>query len=143
MAAPTVAECDDFMEFQEALKKMRELDDKIIYTLNTSLPTESFKANVDATTTCKDLYGQLQNNYQHRESSIKRCISVVADKVRNMKTRRESSPDDVSLLKILRKEQTKLRLLQAELNVEEVVKERSLKVYNERCRSFFKIPDKV
>ncbi|XP_046392912.1 protein MIX23 [Ischnura elegans] len=143
MAAPTSSECDDFLEFQEALKKMREFDDKIVYALNTSLPTESFKANVDSAARCKDLFGELQSNYEHRESSIKKCISVVADKVRNTKTQRETNPDDINLLKILRKDQTKLRLLQAELNVEEVVKERSMKVYNERCRSFYKIPDKV
>ncbi|KAG8238911.1 hypothetical protein J437_LFUL000748 [Ladona fulva] len=141
MAAPTYTECDDFLEFQDTLKKMRVLDDKIVYTLNTSLPTESFKANVDATKTCKELYEKLQNNYKERESAIKKCISVVADKVRHMKSEREKTMDDVNLLKSLRKEQTKLRLLQAELNVEEVVSERSLKVYYERCRSFYKIPD--
>lgn len=47
------------MFLQDALKKMRMLDDKIIYTFNTSMPTDSFKGQYDATTTCKDLYEQV------------------------------------------------------------------------------------
>lgn len=31
-----------------------------------------------------------------------------------------------------------LRLLQSELNVEDIVKERTYKTFNERCRLFFK-----
>lgn len=38
---------------------MRLLDDKIIYKLNTSLPTDSFKQLTDATTNCKQLYVQV------------------------------------------------------------------------------------
>lgn len=35
---------------------MRALDDKIIYTINTSMPTDSFKKQFDGTATCKTLY---------------------------------------------------------------------------------------
>uniref|UniRef100_A0A671DVX5 Protein MIX23 n=1 Tax=Rhinolophus ferrumequinum TaxID=59479 RepID=A0A671DVX5_RHIFE len=35
-----------------------------------------------------------------------------------------------------------LKWMQSELNVEEVVKDRSLKVFNERCRIHFKPPKK-
>ncbi|KAF4533395.1 hypothetical protein B566_EDAN003688 [Ephemera danica] len=92
MAAPTTIECEDFLEFQDMLKKMRVLDDKIIYSLNTSIPTESFKNQVDSVNTCKQLYSQL-------------------------------------------------RLLSAELNVEEIIRERTNKVYYERCRPFYKPPN--
>jgi len=36
-----------------------------------------------------------------------------------------------------------LRLLQSEINVEEVVKDRSLKVFYERCRSAYKPPENI
>ncbi|XP_023225921.1 coiled-coil domain-containing protein 58-like [Centruroides sculpturatus] len=84
--------CDDFLAFQEILKKMRRIDDNIIHALNTTIPTDSFTAKASVTDQCKDLYEQL-------------------------------------------------RLMQNELNVEEVVKDRSLKVFYERCRSFYKPPD--
>ena len=38
---------------------MRMIDDKIIYALNTTVPTTSFKGQVDATKTCQGLYGQV------------------------------------------------------------------------------------
>ncbi|XP_049804218.1 protein MIX23 isoform X2 [Schistocerca nitens] len=120
---------------------MRTVDDKIVYMLNTSIPTESFKGQVDPTATCKQLYEELKSSYDTREAAIKKCITLAAERVKELKVQRESRVDDISLLKNLRKEQTKLRLLQSELNVEEVVKERSTKVYYERCRPFFKPAD--
>ena len=45
--------------FQNALKQMRELDDKIIYALNNSIPTVSFKGQIDVNVKCKDLYHQV------------------------------------------------------------------------------------
>ncbi|XP_026682280.1 coiled-coil domain-containing protein 58-like [Diaphorina citri] len=54
-------ECEDFLQFQEALKKMRDVDDKIIYILNSSLPTPSFKPDTDPSTVCQDLYKQVKH----------------------------------------------------------------------------------
>ncbi|XP_069700551.1 protein MIX23 [Periplaneta americana] len=141
MAAAVTMECGDFLEFQDALKKMRMLDDKIIYALNTTIPTDSFKSQVDPSSSCKELYEQLKKNYDSRESAIKRCITLSGDKVRSLREQKQKKSDDPAILKSLRKEQTELRLLQAELNVEEVVKERTTKVYYERCRPFYKPPD--
>ncbi len=45
---------------QEALQLLRADDDKIIYKLNTSLPTTSFSEQGSATEHCKDLYQQVQ-----------------------------------------------------------------------------------
>nr|CAD7587115.1 unnamed protein product [Timema genevievae] len=138
MAAPITLECGDFLEFQDMLKKMRSFDDKITYALNTSIPTDSFKSRVDPSATCKQLYEQLSENFDQRDEAIKNCITVTANRLKELRLAKERSSDDVSVLKALRKEQTKLRLLQSELNVEEVVKERTTKVYYERCRAFYK-----
>jgi hypothetical protein len=40
---------------------MRILDDKIIYMLNTSIPPDSFKGQVDPSSSCKELYDQVAN----------------------------------------------------------------------------------
>lgn len=42
--------------FQEVLKVMRTIDDRIVHALNTTVPTVSFSGKVDATQTCKQLY---------------------------------------------------------------------------------------
>ncbi|GLV42171.1 Coiled-coil domain-containing 58 [Carabus blaptoides fortunei] len=137
MSSNVIVECGDFLEFQDALKNMRTIDDKIIYALNTSIPTDSFRSQVDATSTCKKLYENVKSGHEERANAIKKCITVSANKVQNFKHQRENNNDDFTLLKKLRAEQTKFRLLQVELSVEEVVKQRTTKVFNERCRGFF------
>ncbi len=49
--------------FQEALLQMRAVDDKIIYKLNTSVPTISFADQVSASDECKHLYEQVRHSY--------------------------------------------------------------------------------
>ena len=48
-----------FFRFQESLKSLRLVDDKIIYKLNVSVPTESFKHEIDAEEKCRTLYQQV------------------------------------------------------------------------------------
>ncbi|GAB6026723.1 hypothetical protein CHUAL_013230 [Chamberlinius hualienensis] len=133
--------CGDFLEFQDALKKMRSIDDKIVYALNTTIPTNSFRNQVNVTNQCKGLYEQLQESYQHREVVIKKCITEVSERVRVLNEQRKVNESDPNISKLLRKEQTKLRLMQSEVNVEEVVKDRSLKIFYEKCRSAYKPSD--
>ncbi|KAK7494553.1 hypothetical protein BaRGS_00014206 [Batillaria attramentaria] len=141
MAAPTqTVVCDDFLGFQETLKRMRLIDDRIVNALNTTVPTQSFARQVDATKQCKCLYEEMEDSYKSREAVIKKCISKVSADVNNLRQLKQENPDDGDVLKKLRKEQTKLRLMQQELNVEEVVKDRTLKVFYERCRDAYRPP---
>ncbi|XP_064473317.1 protein MIX23-like [Ornithodoros turicata] len=140
MAAPimTPATCEDFLAFQEILKKLRKVDDNIVYALNTTIPTESFAPNGPGM--CRDLYEKLLASYSQREKAIKQCLQFSSDRVHNLKEERSKDPDNLDVLKRLRKEQTQLRLMQNELNVEEVVKDRSFKIFHERCRLFYNPP---
>lgn len=119
--------------FQEALKKMRDIDDKIIYALN-SIPTESFRSEVSSEATCKELYTNLTKGHSDREKAIKECILVSANKLQTLKANGEAG--DHRADRDFKTEQRKLRVLQSELNVEDIVKERSYKAFNERCRTF-------
>jgi len=137
-----VYSCDDFLAFQDVLKKMRKIDDNIVYALNTRIPTESFgRDTAKISNECKDLYSQLMNSYGQREEAITTCVQESSEVVKKIKQQRETNENDLDLLKKLRKEQTRLRLFQNELNVEEVLKDRSIKVFYERCRLFYKPPD--
>lgn len=137
-------ECMDFLEFQDSLKKMRQIDDKIIYLLNSVLPTDSFRGQVDPTNQCKDLFQQIQTGHAQREIAIKKCLDVSQRRVKQLKAQREAGQEnDVATIKQLRKEQSTIRFLESELNVEEVVRSRTLSVYNEKCRSYYKPPNKV
>ena len=46
---------------QNALKGMRVIDDKIVYALNNSIPTTSFKGQVDASEKCKELHQEVSS----------------------------------------------------------------------------------
>ncbi|XP_023017423.1 coiled-coil domain-containing 58 [Leptinotarsa decemlineata] len=131
-----IMECSDFSEFQEALKAMRKPHDVIVSTINTVVPTDSFHA--DEVAACKSLYENLEEGNIKREKFIKNCISLTTTKVKNLKDQREGNSDDIQLSKVLRAEQTKLRMLQVELSVEDLIKQRTAKVFNERCRRFYK-----
>ncbi|XP_065532388.1 protein MIX23 isoform X1 [Lathamus discolor] len=128
MAAPGGAgSCEDFAEFQEFLRVMRTIDDRIVHELNTTIPTASFVGKIDASQTCKELYQSLMDAHTSRERIIKNCIAQTSSVVKTLREEREKAQDDAALLKQLRKEQTKLKLMQSELNVEEVVNDRSWK----------------
>lgn len=88
---------------------MRDIDDKIIYALNTSLPTESFKGQVDSERTCRDLYGRLNTGHKEREEAIRNCIMVSAEALKHLREQRESTPDDVEIDKKFKSEQRKVR----------------------------------
>ncbi|NXF70321.1 CCD58 protein, partial [Ciccaba nigrolineata] len=117
-----------FFLIQELLRVMRTIDDRIVHELNTTIPTASFVGKIDASQTCKELYQSLMDAHTSRERIIKNCIAQTSSVVKTLREEREKAQDDVALLKQLRKEQTKLKLMQSELNVEEVVNDRSWKV---------------
>ncbi|KAB0385325.1 hypothetical protein FD755_000281, partial [Muntiacus reevesi] len=82
----------------------------------------------------------LMEAHASRDRVIKNCIAQTSSVVKQLREETEKNLDDLTLLKQLRKEQTKLKWMQSELNVEEVVNDRSWKVFNERCRIHFKPP---
>ncbi|KAL7373726.1 hypothetical protein ABVT39_013398 [Epinephelus coioides] len=141
MAAPGgTLNCEDFSMFQEVLKVMRTIDDRIVHALNTTVPTVSFSGKVDATQTCKQLYESMMEAHLTRDKAIKSCIAQTSEVVGQLREERAKDSENLALIKQLRKEQTKLKLMQSELNVEEVVNDRSLKVFKERCRIHYTPP---
>ncbi|XP_035722655.1 coiled-coil domain-containing protein 58-like isoform X2 [Vespa mandarinia] len=117
---------------------MRQFDDKIIYMLNTTLPTESFKSDVNPTSKCKELYEEVQSSHIQRQSAINKCLNIAKERVKYLKNQKESQGNDPIFIKTLRKEQNNLRLLQSEVGVEEVLRNRTMQVYHDKCRSYYK-----
>lgn len=89
---------------------MRDVDDKIVYALNTSIPTESFKGQLNAKDKCSDLYGQLNSTYDSRNKIIKNCISMTANRVKELKTKKDNDPDDINVYKNFKSEQRKVNI---------------------------------
>ncbi|XP_058951968.1 protein MIX23 [Pocillopora verrucosa] len=130
--------CEDFGEFKEALKVLRLVDDTIIYKLNTSIPTDSFVGEINAEQKCQELYNKLMSGYKTRDQAIKKCITEVSENTKQLREETEKNPENGQIMRNLKKEQTKLRLMQTELSVEEVLQNRTLKAFNGRCWKYFK-----
>ncbi|XP_029424115.1 coiled-coil domain-containing protein 58 isoform X2 [Nannospalax galili] len=94
----------------ELLKVMRTIDDRIVHELNTTVPTASFAGKIDASQTCKQLYESLMAAHVSRDRVIKNCIAQTSAVVKSLREEREKNVDDLTLLKQLRKEQTKFVL---------------------------------
>lgn len=68
-------------------------------------------------------------------------MTEARERVRQMREDMAGKRDDAKFMRNLRSEQSRIRELQNELTIEEIVRERSLKVFEERCRQFYK-PEK-
>ena len=49
-----LGQCEDILLFQRTLKKLRDIDDKIIYALNLSTPTKSFQVSTEVSSPVSD-----------------------------------------------------------------------------------------
>jgi len=128
-------QCDDFLQFQKALKKMRVLDDKIIYALNLSTPTESIQARgISPTERCTQLRRDLDSNNASREGHIRNCIAVVSLKVENLKVEYDSG--NQTMFRDLKISQGKLRMYKNELNVEDIIKNRTESIFKAKCQEY-------
>ena len=121
--------CFCLVLYQESLKQHRRIDDNIAHALNTTIPTQSFAVKgVDPTLNCSNLYEQLKSAHNTREGAIKQCIVKASGRVKCLIAQREKDEDNIQVNKELRRAQKTLRLMQNELNVEEVVRDRTSKV---------------
>ncbi|KAL4233392.1 Coiled-coil domain-containing protein 58 [Mactra antiquata] len=134
--------CDDIMQFEDALKKSRVKDDKIINELNEILPTQSFEQKYNPTQQCKSLYEQMTVLYNGRENAIKKCVKETATEVDKWRARRLQDRDDQEAINMLRKSQTNFRLIERELGIEQIIKDRSFKTFYERCRNYYTPPNR-
>ena len=136
MAARTELPCRNLSGFKEALLAWRKLDDVIIYRLNTSLPVRALKENeLDRTSQCKGLLNEFEAMHVARKTAISSCLKENEKIVQELA--QQKSAGNVKADLELKKEMVKLRLIQAELGVEDVIKNRTMKVYHERCWTYY------
>uniref|UniRef100_A0A3Q3IR69 Protein MIX23 n=2 Tax=Monopterus albus TaxID=43700 RepID=A0A3Q3IR69_MONAL len=106
--APFTVNCHCVSVSQEVLKVMRNIDDRIVHALNTTVPTVSFSGKVDATQTCKQLYESMMAAHLSRDKAIKICIAETSEVVGQLREERTKDSENLAIIKQLRKEQTKV-----------------------------------
>jgi len=128
-----ITQCEDFMLFQKALKKLRVIDDKIIYALNQSTPTASFQARgVDAHDKCLILREELTESHKQRGEHIRNCSSKLGDDLAVMRAAYEGGNKDLrSEIKI---KAGNLRLFENELSIEKIIQERTETIFKSKCQ---------
>ncbi|VDN03616.1 unnamed protein product [Thelazia callipaeda] len=122
-------DCLDLLAFQDMLNKLRQIDDKILFELNTALPSKSFSANIDKGEKCRSVYEQLITMRARRMDLIQRCIDENQDNINYL--REKKAP-----LGNIRNAQNTLRVIRSEMDIENIVNERSQKAVHDRCRNF-------
>ena len=130
--------CSDFSQFMNYLKQNRLIDDRIIHQLNTTIPTQSFSEGVDVGEKCKSLFDVIQQAQTLRNQAVQNCINMQLNKTKTLKMQSEKDPEDFSIRKKLRNEQSTLRLFQQELSIEDIIKQRVQSAFHERCRNYYR-----
>eukprot|EP00127_Corallochytrium_limacisporum_P000709 Clim_evm5s24 gene=Clim_evmTU5s24 len=130
---------DDLFEFKATLKDLRKFDDRIQYKLNAAIPTHSptSEERAKAEANCKHIYDLLNTAHQGRMRAIDDCLLKVRAHIDQLEA---SAASDANLQSSLRDEQYAYSTMEAEKNIDQVVQQRSRKLFNERCRPFFKAP---
>lgn len=119
--------CSDFQAFQLQLKKLRFVDDRIVNELNSEIIREA-----NPTAKCHAIHDLIVSSHHVRDLAIKKCITESADSISRLK-----GTQDEAGVSAIRREQRRLRLFQNELNIEEIVKDRTNKAFHERCRFYY------
>ncbi|VIO97393.1 MGC82625 protein, putative [Brugia malayi] len=122
-------DCLDLLTFQDMLDKLRKIDDKILFELNTALPSESFSSNMDKGEKCRSIYKELLTMRVKRMNLIQHCVDENQTNISRL--RKEKSP-----IADIRSAQNTLRVIRSEMDVESIVNDRSEKAVHDRCRTF-------
>lgn len=130
------ATCQDIIGFQDYLRRLRTVDDTIILNLNTTVVTSLPDKDEQNTKSCNSLHDQLKKAYESRDKVIHVCLSEASAKVSQLKEAKQQNESDMNVQKEFKRHQTRLRMIEKELTVEQIIQDRSLKALQERCRRF-------
>ncbi|KAL6071524.1 Coiled-coil domain-containing protein 58 [Balamuthia mandrillaris] len=153
--------CDDFSEFEEQLNELRKDDDYIMFTMNKvntgsaeecgkiwsqllsglvlfllSLCSLSFPSSFTPTFAVDTRDDFAFSGYNLRDREISKCVKRNEERVSRLRKELEEDPDDTDLDLELMDAQSVLSNMQAELDVERIVKNRSLTLFKAKCRNY-------
>ncbi|KXS19696.1 coiled-coil domain-containing protein 58 [Gonapodya prolifera JEL478] len=122
--ADTRATCLNFQFFKLALRDARTIDDRINTRINGLRERSSVSSPSDFRGKCQSLKQELEASEQSRQTFINTCIAYVEEEVQ--KKREQGQPVLVA--------ETELRLMRSELNVEQILRDKSMRTFSDKCR---------
>ncbi|KAL3086053.1 hypothetical protein niasHT_030477 [Heterodera trifolii] len=102
-------------------------EDKIILRLNCELPTKSFSKQLDKQRICTDIQKSLFETRKMREHLLQRCLQENEATAERCKESAEKATEAKTA-------KANLRLIRAEMTVEEIVRSQADTALRERCR---------
>ncbi|RIB05937.1 caffeine-induced death protein 2 [Gigaspora rosea] len=126
--------CYNLTYFKDLMKEYRKIDDNIILRMNTT-DTHSEQA-------CAEFFKQLTKAYSKRGQIINRCLKIIDQELEKKQKALADDPYDNDLKNQMFVEESKRRMISNEITVEEIVRDRSLTVFKNKCRMFH-IPKEI
>ncbi|KAF9969551.1 hypothetical protein BGZ73_008055 [Actinomortierella ambigua] len=145
--------CYNLSKFRATMKSFRVLDDNIMLQLN--------KTNTHSEGACAQFFNDLVEAYAKRDASIKFCLDTMDKNLAVKKQKLAEDPDDYVVKDSIMTDESKasdFRRLQSredrtiwcasrqiidnERTVEDIVRGRSLKAFQEKC-PLFDLPDNI
>ncbi|KAF9947818.1 Coiled-coil domain-containing protein 58 [Mortierella alpina] len=133
---PAIAEttCYNLSKFRATMKSFRVLDDNIMLRLN--------ETNTHAEAACASFFKELVAAYQKRDASIKFCLETMDKNIAAKKEKLYQDPDDYTLKDSIMTDESKRQIIANESVVEDIVRGRSLKAFQEKC-ALFDLPENI
>ncbi|KAI9145617.1 caffeine-induced death protein 2 [Paraphysoderma sedebokerense] len=120
--------CSHYSAFKNLLKGHRKVDDNIQLALN-SLPSNSDDE-------CKGLFEKVVKSYEVRDQIINGCIKVLEDELSVKEEALKKDQNNYNLQSEVFGSERKLRLVKNELEVEDILRDRTIEIFRARCPAF-------
>lgn len=78
----------------------------------------------------------MMNIHKLRDSAIKQCLDNSKENLSELRKLKNSDAPDPKVFKDYKRQQTITKMVENELAVEQIIVDRSLKAFRDRCREF-------
>ncbi|KAG0222511.1 Coiled-coil domain-containing protein 58 [Actinomortierella wolfii] len=138
MSAIPESTCYNLSKFRATMKSFRVLDDNIVLQLN--------KTNTHSEAACAQFFNDLVAAYAKRDASIKFCLETMDKNLAVKKQKLAEDPDDYVVKDSIMTDESKASIIRQiidnERTVEDIVRGRSLKAFQEKC-PLFDLPENI
>ncbi|GAA5810104.1 hypothetical protein MFLAVUS_003523 [Mucor flavus] len=120
--------CFNFSFFKDFMKDLRRVDDNVINRLNGAA------TQVDGS--CSEFFKQMSEAYAKRDEAIDYCLKLMDEDLAKKSKKLQEDPDDFEVKNSIFTQESVRQSISNERFVEEIVRERTLQVFKNKCRAF-------
>ncbi|GAN01229.1 hypothetical protein MBANPS3_006779 [Mucor bainieri] len=120
--------CFNFSFFKDFMKEFRKVDDNIINRLNST--------STQAEGVCGEFFKQMSEAYAQRDQAIDYCLKLMDEDLDKKNRKLQEDPDDFDVKNSIFTQESMRQSVSNERYVEEIIRERTLQVFKNKCRAF-------